>query len=381
MRKRLLLFTCLFAFFITLTSSLSAQSLARKYVTNLLDNKSPAAESQLLIYPSLAYAPETTWEFGFNSLYVYFAKKDTTNRLSEINGFTFFTLQNQYGAFFDHAIYSHKDRWFFLGKMRFQSFPLYYHGIGANSPKEYTARVDANQILIKERVLRKLRKNLFLGLEMDFQSLSNVNFKIPEPSINSFQLPLGYRGSSNLGLGFGLVRDDRHNVLNVRKGFFSELAFLHNNPKWGSNFNFTTFTADARLYRPIGKRNVFAAQIIGQFNVGSVPFNQLALLGGESMMRGYYFGRYRDKNQLAAQAEYRFLPIPFRFSKRIGAAVFAGTGTVFDKTSNISLPNIKLTGGAGLRLLLFPKKDIWTRFDYAVTREGGGFYLLIGEAF
>jgi putative aminopeptidase FrvX len=57
MRKRLLLFTCLFAFFITLTSSLSAQSLARKYVTNLLDNKSPAAESQLLIYPSLAYAP------------------------------------------------------------------------------------------------------------------------------------------------------------------------------------------------------------------------------------------------------------------------------------------------------------------------------------
>jgi hypothetical protein len=99
------------------------------------------------------------------------------------------------------------------------------------------------------------------------------------------------------------------------------------------------------------------------------------------MMRGYYFGRYRDKNQLAAQAEYRFLPIPFRFSKRIGAAVFAGTGTVFDKTSNISLSNIKLTGGAGLRLLLFPKKDIWTRFDYAVTREGGGFYLLIGEAF
>jgi hypothetical protein len=61
--------------------------------------------------------------------------------------------------------------------------------------------------------------------------------------------------------------------------------------------------------------------------------------------------------------------------------VFAGTGTVFDKTSNISLSNIKLTGGAGLRLLLFPKKDIWTRLDYAVTREGGGFYLLIGEAF
>lgn len=381
MRKQFLLCFYCFAFVLFNTVSLNAQSLARKYFVNLLDNKSPTAESQLFVYPSLAYAPETTWEFGFNSLYVFFAKKDTTNRLSEINGFTFFTLQNQYGAFFDHAIYSDKDRWFFLGKLRFQSFPLYYHGIGANTPKDYIARVDANQISIKERMLRKLKKNLFLGLEMDFQSLSNVNFKIPETNNTIFQLPLGNKGSSNLGLGFGLVRDDRHNVLNVRKGFFSELAFLHYNPKWGSDFNFTTLISDTRLYRPVGKRNVFAAQFLGQFNVGSVPFNQMALLGGESMMRGYYFGRYRDKNQLAAQAEYRFLPIPFRFSKRIGAAVFAGTGTVFDKTSNISLSTIKLTGGAGLRLLLFPKKDIWTRLDYAVTREGGGFYLLIGEAF
>lgn len=380
---RILFLLCFFCLVLLTsnTGSLNAQSLARRYVNNLLDNKSPTAESQLLIYPSLAYAPETTWEFGFNSLYVYFAKKDTTNRLSEIGGFTFFTLQNQFGAFFDHAIYSDKDRWFFLGKLRFQSFPLYYHGIGANTPQEYIARVDANQISIKERVLRKLKKNLFLGLEMDFQSLSNVNFKIPEPGTSTFQLPLGNKGSSNLGLGFGLVRDDRHNVLNVRKGFFSELAFLHYNPNWGSSFNFTTFTSDTRLYRPIGKRDVFAAQVLGQFNVGSVPFNQLALLGGESMMRGYYYGRYRDKNQLAAQAEYRFLPIPFRFSKRIGAAVFAGAGTVFDKMSNIALDNIKLTGGAGLRFLLFPKKDIWTRLDYAVTKEGGGIYLLIGEAF
>ncbi|MDP2175959.1 MAG: BamA/TamA family outer membrane protein [Bacteroidota bacterium] len=381
MRILFLLYSFYFAFVTLNIGSLNAQSLARRYVNNLLDNKSPTSESQLLIYPSLAYAPETTWEFGFNSLYVYFAKKDTTNRLSEINGFTFFTLQNQYGAFFDHAIYSDKDRWFFLGKLRFQSFPLYYHGIGANTPKAYIARVDANQFSIKERVLRKLKKNLFLGLEMEFQNLSNVDFKKPKHSHTPFQLPLGYRGSSNLGLGFGLVRDDRHNVLNVRKGFFSELAFLHYNPKWGSNFNFTTFTSDTRLYRPIGKRNVLAAQFLGQFNIGSVPFNQLALLGGESMMRGYYYGRYRDKNQLAAQAEYRFLPIPFRFSKRIGAVVFAGAGTVFDKTSNIALDNIKLTGGAGLRFLLFPKKDIWTRLDYAVTREGGGIYLLIGEAF
>ena len=39
------------------------------------------------------------------------------------------------------------------------------------------------------------------------------------------------------------------------------------------------------------------------------------------------------------------------------------------------------TGGAGLRFLIFPEKDIYTRLDVAYTREGRGVYFFIGEAF
>ncbi len=361
--------------------NMHAQSLFKRYVDNLINNKSSAEEPQLLVYPTLAYAPETTWEIGLSSLYVYYAKRDTTNRLSEINGFTFFTLENQYGIWFDHAIYSNQDKWFFLGRARFQSFPLYYHGVGIQTPEDYTARVDANQIFIKERVLRKIKKNLFLGLEVDYQSLSAVDFVTTGQSDAPFELPLGSNGSTNLGLGVGLVRDDRHNVLNVRDGFFSEVALLHANPAWASTYNFTSVLTDTRIYKPMGKRNVLAAQLLGQFNFGDVPFNQLSQMGGESIMRGYYYGRFRDKHQVATQIEYRFLPIPLSFTDRIGAAAFAGTGTVFSDLNQVSLPNFKFSAGAGLRFLLFPKKDIWTRLDYAVTNEGGGFYLFIGEAF
>lgn len=360
---------------------LNAQSLVKKYLNSFVNDTSDLARPQFLAYPTLAFAPETTWEIGLSALYVYYAKRDTANRLSEISGFTFFTLENQYGLWFDHASYSDQDRWFFLGRMRVQSFPLYYHGIGTNTPKDYTARVDANQLLIKERVLRKLKKNLFLGLEVDYQRLSAVDFVLPEANANTFKFPLGTRGSNNLGLGMGLVRDDRHNVLNVRDGFFSELAFLHSNPAWGSTYKFTSVYSDTRVYRPIGKRNVIAAQVLGQMSFGNVPFNQLPQLGGESIMRGYYYGRYRDKNHVAAQVEYRFLPIPFSFTKRIGAAAFASTGTVFNHVNDLSIPNMKFSGGAGLRFLLFPKKDIWTRVDYAFTKEGGGLYIFVGEAF
>jgi hypothetical protein len=381
MRFKILLLGSLIGSLILMTNSSHAQSFVKRYFNSLLNDTSDVSRPQLLIYPTLSYAPETSWEIGFSSLYVYFAKRDTTNRLSEINAFTFFTLENQYGLWFDHAIYSDQSRWFFLGKLRFQSFPLFYHGVGIDTPKEYTARVEANQILIKERILRNLKNDLFIGLELDYQRLAAVDFVLAEPGNLDFEMPLGNKGSNNLGVGLGLVQDNRHNVLNVRKGFFSELAFLHYNTAWGSTFNFTSILSDTRVYKPIGKNNVLAAQLLGQFNFGNVPFNQLALMGGESIMRGYYYGRYRDNNQLAAQVEYRFLPIPFNFTNRIGAAVFAGAGTVFNQIDNVSISDFVVSGGAGLRFLLFPKKDIWTRLDFAFTREGAGFYLFIGEAF
>ena len=381
MRLRIFLPVFLIGSLILAPNSLNAQSFVKRYWNSLVNDSTDLSRPQLLVYPTLAYAPETTWEIGFNSLYVYYAKGDTANRLSEINGFAFFTLENQYGLWVDHAIYSDQDRWFFLGRLRLQSFPLFYHGIGMDTPTEYTARVDANQIIIKERVLRKLKKNLFLGLELEYQRLAPVDFVLAESSNNAFEFPLGYKGSNNLGLGFGLVQDNRHNVLNVRKGFFSELAFLHYNPAWGSSFKFTSILSDTRVYTPIGKNNVLAAQLLGQFNFGDVPFNQLAQMGGESIMRGYYYGRFRDNNQLAAQVEYRFLPLPFSFTNRIGAAIFAGTGTVFNQLIDLNISNLTVSGGLGLRFLLFPKKDIWTRLDFAFTREGTGFYLFIGESF
>lgn len=367
------------SFFLCLGNTAQSQSLAKRYVNNLLNDTSDISRPQFLVYPSLSFAPETSWEIGLSSLYIYYAKRDTSNRLSEINGFTFVTLENQYGLWFDHAIYADQSKWFFLGRLRLQSFPLKYYGIGMDSPSEYLSLVDANQILIKERVLRKVGKNLFFGLEIDFQRFSQTNFKLAK-DIPSFDMPRGSSGSSNLGFGAGLVYDDRHNVLNVRKGLFSELAYIKYSPAI-STFGFNAVISDTRIYRPVSKNTVFAAQLLGQFNSGDVPFNQLALMGGESLMRGYYTGRFRDNNQIATQAELRFLPLPLGFTKRIGAVMFGGVATVFPDFDNLNLKKIAWSAGGGLRFLLFPRKDIYTRIDYALTKEGSGFYFFIGEAF
>jgi outer membrane translocation and assembly module TamA len=84
---------------------------------------------------------------------------------------------------------------------------------------------------------------------------------------------------------------------------------------------------------------------------------------------------------VAAQTEYRFLPLPLGFTDRIGGVVFASAGTVYSDISAVEFRHLKGAAGAGLRFLLFPKKDIYLRADYAITQEGSGFYVYIGEAF
>lgn len=354
------------------------QFFAWRYLNRVFNDTTDKSKPQFIAYPVAAYAPETSLELGVSSLYMYYAKGDTNNRLSELNAFTFYTLEKQYGGIIEHALYSDQNKWFALGKLKFQSFPLSYYGIGPESGSTKLARVDAFQFQVKERFLREVYHHVYLGAEMDFQHLGNVNFIDHNPDL-SYEKPSGHEGSTNFGLGMGLLYDNRHNVLNVRNGFFSELAFIHYSPKFGSDFEFTSVFSDVRWFKPIRERNVLAAHFVGQFSLGNPPFNQLSLLGGESMMRGYYLGRFRDRNLLASQLEYRLLPL--RFAKRWGAAVFAGTGLVYNSIKHIESDHILFAGGAGIRFQLFRKKDVWVRLDVAFTNEGNGVYIFVGEAF
>lgn len=376
-KKTILVFLFMHCFFVSPLYGQKRPSFPVRYVKKIFFDTTAKERAQFIAYPIAAYSPETSFEFGLSALYVRYAKGDTNNRLSEINALGFYTLENQYGGILEHALYSDKNTWFFLGKAKFQSFPISYFGIGSNTSPQKKATIEAISFQIKERVLRKISGNIYAGLELDLQHLGNVNFDVEDGQ--TVELPRGHQGSTNLGIGLGLIYDNRHNVLNVRKGFFAETAILHYNDMIFSTYQFTSVYSDLRFYKTIRKRNTLALHAYSQFTFGNVPFNQLSQIGGESIMRGYYLGRFRDHHYLTGQVEYRMLP--FSFAKRFGAAVFVSTGSVFNDADPFHPNKLLLAGGAGLRFQLFPKKDIWLRFDVAFTREGNGVYIFIGESF
>lgn len=361
----------------SLSQHVSGQSIFKRYLDHILQDTSDQAKPKFIFYPTIAYAPETSVELGISTLLVYRAKRDTNNRLSEIASFSFLTLQRQYGGFIDHALYTDKNQFFFLGLLKYQNFPLSYYGIGPNTTEDVKATISATEFRFRERLLYKLAPSLYTGPEVDFELMRNVRFDAEDTE--PFQYPRGKDGFTDVSLGWGLVYDNRHNVLNVRDGLFMELAWLSSQRTWGSTFSFNSWFSDFRYYHPVGKQNVLAFHLYGQFSGGYVPFNQLALMGGERLMRGYYLGRYRDNHLMAAQTEFRLLPLPF--SERWGAAVFAGIGEVAPTVSSFGFDRLQWSAGLGPRFLLFPEKDVFTRFDVAFTREGMGFYFFIGEAF
>jgi hypothetical protein len=349
-----------------------------RYVNSIIKDTTAAEKATFTVYPTFASSPETKLELGLSAMKLFYAKGDTMNRLSELQAFTFVTLKAQYGIKFENAIYGDQDKWFFLGETKIQKFPLSYFGIGPETHGKNPALVDAFQVSINQRILKKIAKNYFIGPDVEYQLLSGVDFRQPAEG-TPYTIPRGGNGTQNLGLGLSFVYDSRHNVLNVRKGLFGEISYLGYNKNFISDYSFGTLNLEMRSFHPIKRNHVLAWQVKGQFMNGDVPFQQMALLGGEKLMRGYYLGRFRDNNVIAAQAEYRILP--FRFSKRLGAAVFASAGAVAPSVGEFHFRNVQVAGGLGLRYLLFPKKDIYLRFDVGFTREGMNLYVANGEAF
>ena len=95
-------------------------------------------------------------------------------------------------------------------------------------------------------------------------------------------------------------------------------------------------------------------------------------------MRGYFQGRFTDRQMLALQGEYRG-PMFWK----LGWVAFGGVGQVADRWGDLQLDGFKASLGGGVRFLVSPRETLFIRADlgYGVNTGSTGFYLNIGEAF
>lgn len=111
----------------------------------------------------------------------------------------------------------------------------------------------------------------------------------------------------------------------------------------GTNGLHCTVTAD--FFVPLWSGGCLAFDLYGDFSSADSYWMNWGTFGGDSRMRGYYAGRYRDRNNISAQAELRQW-----FSEMHGAAIWGGAGTVFPDFKSISFSKLLPTYGIGYRL-------------------------------
>ncbi|MEM9025012.1 MAG: hypothetical protein AAGB22_14800, partial [Bacteroidota bacterium] len=158
---------------------------------------------------------------------------------------------------------------------------------------------------------------------------------------------------------------------------FVRLANLSFSDWTGSNTTYDNYLLDARVYQRVWKKHILAVQGMANFNYGNPPFNQMAMLGGPDVMRGYRQGRYRDKKMMAFQAEYRS-----PFWHRFGIAVFGGYGAVGEDVDDFRVADMRASYGAGIRFLFSEAERLNMRVDFGYGDNGNsGVYFTFGEAF
>lgn len=346
--------------------------LENEFAGNVLGYK-----NRTVVSPVIGYTPETSVLFGANFVKLFrFLRSDSSTRTSFADMLAIATLKKQIVVEQNYTIFSNRERYMFIGYTSFQRFPQYYYGIGNNVPSSNKELVSYNQIFFDHLALRKIYKKIFAGIGYRYINIFNVD--AIDTGVLMDQSVVGNNGSVSSGVQFAVSADSRTNIYNSGKGHMIRVRTVLNTKGLGSSYDFNIVEADLRGYLQIKNiyRDVLAFQGYGYFSSGDVPWNQMGALGNDMIMRGYYSGRYRDKNYAAVQAEYRH-----SFNKIYGVAVFVGTGEVAKSTSDFSFSQLKPNAGAGLRLTLDRKERLNLRLDMGFGQNTSNIYVSVAEAF
>jgi hypothetical protein len=337
-------------------------------------------------FPIVFSQPETGLGYGLAVLPVFRLGADPTTRKSNARLIGWRTQKKQSLVQLTHSVFTPGERFFVAGEVSFYNqFPINYYGFGPETRLEDKSVIEYKVLIFNQRALKRLAPGLFAGLQYRLTDLRDVqvNEGIGNDPLRSrlFDRPAREYQQNTLisGLGPALLYDARDNVLSTYQGNYLEASALLNGGTLGSDYRFGRYVLDARHFRPLSTDNktILALQLVGQFQAGEVPFRELANLGGSNLLRGFYEGRYRDRQLLAAQAEVRRV-----LFGRFNGVLFGGVGQVGNTLGDFDQGGLKVAGGAGLRFRFNRLDRLNVRLDYGVgTGKSSGVYFGIGEAF
>lgn len=337
---------------------------------------SPPCEGRWHLVPAVvpAYQPETGFLLGGAAIFALQYPKGSERRESQVTLAGAASLREQYSVLLRPELFLFDEGMHFEASVSAARFPDRFFGIGNGTLREneewFTPVFYNLELMPKWRVA----SGAYLGPRL---RLLRADVRRTEAGgVLARGDVTGSTGGMSLELGFAALWDTRDRTLYPRDGGLLRVQAGSSRPAWGADFDYDALRFDARLYRSLPWANhVLSAQAIVELRSGAPPFYDLGMLGGAEMLRGYYQGRYRDRQYLAWQVEHRF-PLVWR----LGAVLFGAAGVVAPELADLRWRDTRLAAGLGLRVAPLDDVPVNIRLD-AAYGDALEFYFGIGEAF
>ncbi len=360
----------------------SAQSIIPKFIRKMYFEKDTSKKSSFVLLPVLSSAPETGIEVGGAGLLSFYT--DTIGhitRVSNVFAYATLTTKGQNRLNLSSTYWTPQNKVHYTAAISYINFPADFYGIGNNTHKADADLVDEKRLKVNFETDYLLASNFYIGYVAGGFNYKEANKNLTGIFNNSPNVE-DRTGGASVFIGPSINYDTRNNNTYTTKGmvitgYYNIMqGILGNNSYQGGFFNI-----EYSQFFALSKKLVLGLDVQEQSLTGSrSPFYLLPALGNDEMMRGYYNGRYRDRNFIAGQAELRY-----RMSERIGVVGFIGTGEVFH--SSFSISQLKPDLGGGLRYFFDVEKGLSVRLDYGVgqkpagEKRESGFYIGLGQAF
>jgi len=327
-------------------------------------------------YPFVFYSPETSLAFGAGGVISFTLSEKLKSKPSSITASGYYSINNQYDFTIQPEIYLAEDKYKVWSKFNYGKIFDYFFGVGNRSEEIENEKYLQENFLIQLKIQPKLFDERFnLGINYEFRRM-NVADTRGNPFLESGEYE-GSGGGTTSGLGLAISWDSRDNIFYPRTGGYYEFSST-NFAEWiGSNFNYGKFIFDFRRYFGLPINHTLAFQTYFMVITGSPPFYDVALLGGDKLMRGYIYGRYRDNTYYVVQTEYRIPNLVWRF----GLVLFGGVGDVAPRLSKMEIATIKPTYGLGIRFRIDELQKLDLRIDAGFGKGTNGIYFSVNQAF
>lgn len=341
-----------------------------------IDSSKVIYKNKLLIFPIVALSTETSWVFGIANAYIFkTSKKDPHLRTSTMPSGFLYTLKDQILIALGANIFLPKEKYIIRFENSFSKFPDKFWGLGNETPSTAEEAYTFSQFYINPAISRKVKKNLFFGVGIEYQSVFNIKYQAGGNFEKDQVVGIYGREAYNVfGLSALMTYDSRNHAYTPNMGSLFRVKFSNFNRSIASDYDFRSVDVDFRKFFEIKPNYMLAFQYYGLFTFGEVPYRNLAILGGNTMMRGYYAGRYRDKMFMGLQGEFRF-PVYWRF----GGAAFASAGQVAGENP-FNFGKLHYAAGAGIRFSVLPRENLNLRFDVAYG-DKVNYYVVLAESF